>query len=90
MGPRCSATTGPQARIGLSTSSPRAGSPLQQTINAHSVSPWRSSGMKGSGGAIWNAKNPPSSRGAAEKWSRKKAITSGAASSSKKIGPPTI
>ena len=44
--------------------SPWSRSPDQQVTIAQSVSPWRSSGMKGSGGAICQAKNAPSSSGA--------------------------
>ena len=52
------------------------------------VSPCRSSGMNGSGGAIWNAGNPPSSSGASAMYSRKKPSTFATSLSSKNIGPP--
>ena len=43
--------------------------PSRPTI-AMNVSPWRSSGMNGSGGAIWNAGNAPISSGASAMYSR--------------------
>ena len=52
------------------------------------VSPWRSSGMNGNGGAIWNAGNPPNASGASTMYSRYQRSRSPAASSSKNIGPP--
>ena len=51
-------------------------------------SPWRSSGMNGSGGAICQAGKPPSSSGASLMNSRYQRSTSPASLSSKNIGPP--
>ena len=64
MGPTNSATTGATSWNGLSAASPCSSGPAQQATIAMNVSPWRSSGMNGSGGAIWNAGNAPISSGA--------------------------
>src|SRR2546425_811286 len=66
------------------------GGPAQHVTRTHNVSPCRSSGMKGSGGAICHAKKAPSSRGAREMYSSKVRITFSASSTSKNIGPPMM
>ena len=67
---------------------PSSTGPAQHDTNARNVSPWRSSGMNGSGGAIWKAGNPPNASGASAMNSRYHCNTARASSSSKNIGPP--
>ena len=64
IGPTSSALTSATSRNGLIACSPCSGRPLQQVTTAQNTSPWRSSGMNGSGGAICHPKNAPSSPGA--------------------------
>ena len=88
MGPTNSATTGATSWKGFSALSPSSSGPAQHATIAMKVSPWRSSGMKGSGGAIWKAGNAPSCSGASAMCSRKKRRTFSTSLSSKNIGPP--
>ena len=57
-GPTCSATTGPASRRGCSICSAWSCGPHHDTTAANRGSPWRSSGMNGSGGAMWKPTNP--------------------------------
>ena len=89
IGPTCSATGGATSRSDFERRLAllRIG-PAQQATKAMNGSPCRSSGMNGSGGAIWNAGNPPSCSGASLMKSRNQRSTSAASDSSKNIGPP--
>ena len=70
IGPAISAAIGATSRIGWIACSPSSSGPAQQATMAMKVFPCRSSGMKGSGGAIWNAGNSPSCSGASTMKSR--------------------
>ncbi len=70
IGATISATIGATLRMGAKTFSAASGSPAQQQTSAQNVLPWSRSGMNGSGGAIWNAGNMPSSSGAVSMNSR--------------------
>ena len=63
-------------------------SPAQQVTKIRNGSPWRSSGMNGSGGAICHAGKPPNSSGASAMKPRNHSITLRAWSTSNSIGPP--
>src|SRR2546426_1156528 len=67
-----SATMGATSRNGFIAASPSSTGPDQCTTARANVSPCLFSGMKGSGGAIWNAGKAPDSTGAALIHSREK------------------
>ena len=69
--PTCSATGAATSRKPWTIRSPSATDPVQHDTTATKVSPTRSCGTNGSGGAIWNAGKPPYSRGASAMKSRK-------------------
>lgn len=64
IGPTSSAVTGATSWKARNRFSPSSIGPAQQATIAICGTPWRASGMKGRGGAIWKAGNAPISSGA--------------------------